>query len=168
MTDCIFCNIVEKKIPAFAVHEDNNFLAFLDIRPLNPGHALIIPKKHYRWAYDLPEEEFSNYWKIARRIAQAQIKGLGAESVSFVTLGSEVPHAHIQVVPRFENDGHGGSLDWKNIKQLSEDQMKEIVQKIKNNIEFEKVEEPVEEEPKKEEERSAEETFWVKRSMELT
>ncbi len=166
---CIFCAIVAKQIQALVVYEDDEFFAFLDIRPRNPGHTLVIPKKHYRWAYDLDDENFGKYWKVARRIAHAQIKALGANSVSFVTLGLEVPHAHIQIIPRFENDGHGGVIDWSIVKEVSEEEMKQIAQKIKENIEPEKKIEKVEEKPKVEKkERTAEETFWIRRSMEMT
>jgi len=153
------------------VYEDEEFLAFLDIQPRNPGHTLIIPKKHYRWVYDLDSENFSSYWKVARRISHAMIKALGANSVSFVTLGTEVPHSHIHVIPRFDDDGHGGYIDWNNVKQLTEDEMKSIAEKIKLNIEPEKkVEKVVEEKPKseKKEGRTPEQIAYIKRSMELT
>ncbi|MFH1456976.1 MAG: HIT domain-containing protein, partial [Patescibacteria group bacterium] len=55
--DCIFCKIVKGEIPADKVYEDENVLAFLDITPINPGHVLLIPKKHYENLYDLPDEE---------------------------------------------------------------------------------------------------------------
>lgn len=126
--DCVFCQIVTGKLPADKVYEDGDFLGFLDIRPLNPGHSLIVPKKHYRWTYDVPN--FGDYFEVARKVAQAQISALGAESVSFVTLGFEVPHAHILVVPRFPDDGHGGALSWGAVKEVSRQERAEIAKKL--------------------------------------
>lgn len=126
--DCVFCQIVTGKLPADKVYEDGDFLGFLDIRPLNPGHSLIVPKKHYRWTYDVPN--FGDYFEVARKVAQAQISALGAELVSFVTLGFEVPHAHIWVVPRFPDDGHGGALSWGAVKEVSRQERAEIAKKL--------------------------------------
>jgi len=69
MRDCIFCQIVAAKIPCHKVYEDKDFLGFLDIKPLNPGNSLLIPKKHYRWVYDV--SNFGEYWEVARKIALA-------------------------------------------------------------------------------------------------
>jgi len=76
MDDCIFCKIVKGEIPAFKVYEDNDFLAFLDINPISVGHTLLIPKKHYRWVYDVPN--FGEYWQVAQKIALS-IKNCGNE-----------------------------------------------------------------------------------------
>jgi len=165
---CIFCAIVGNQIPAFRVYEDDNFIAFLDIRPLNKGHALVIPKKHYRWTYDV--ESFGVYWEIAKKVSLAQIKALDAKFVQFLTAGLEVPHAHIHVVPRFENDGHGLYPNPSDVKQISEQEMKETSEKIKNSLVTEepKVEENVEEPPKKEKEWTEEELEMVRRDLRQT
>lgn len=97
MSDCIFCLIVAGKIPCYRVFENKLFLGILDIFPVVEGHALVIPKKHYRWVHEVPE--FGKFWKTARRIALAQIKSLKAPSVVFATAGLEVHHAHIHVLP---------------------------------------------------------------------
>jgi histidine triad (HIT) family protein len=123
---CIFCKIAKGEIPCYKVYEDKDFLAFLDIHPLNKGHCLIIPKKHYRWVYDIDN---ADYWKIANKIAKKLVKN-GAEYVSFITWGLEVEHAHIHVVPRYKNDSHPGFIDWKNTKEFSPDEMKQTVEEI--------------------------------------
>jgi len=166
---CIFCQIVAKKIPAKIVYEDENFLAFLDIRPLNPGHTLLIPKKHYRWVNDI--ENFGEFWELAKKIGIAITRALNPMSISYATLGFEVPHAHIWIIPRFENDGHGEIVNWSAIKEISEKEMNEIAEKIKSNIQpkevkEEEIEEPKEEEPEKE--RTKEETYWIKRELDIT
>lgn len=98
MKDCIFCKIVKGEIPAEKVYEDEAFLAFLDIRPLSPGHTLIIPKTHYRWVWDVPE--IGAYFEAARKVALALQKAFGGvDEIHSKVVGEEVPHAHIWVYP---------------------------------------------------------------------
>lgn len=126
--DCIFCKIAAGEIPCDRVYDDEHFLGFLDIRPLNPGHILLIPKEHCRWVDDVPRT--AEYFGIARRISKALKSEMGAAAVSYVTLGFEIPHAHLHLIPRFRGDGHGGFIDWKNIKQVPDDEMKRIAEKL--------------------------------------
>ncbi len=97
MENCIFCKIVSKEIPANVVYEDADFLAFLDIRPQSPGHALVIPKKHYRWVWDVPNA--GAYFEVVKKIALAQKKAFKTDFVLSKIIGEEVPHAHIWVFP---------------------------------------------------------------------
>ena len=97
MENCIFCKIVKKEIPANIVYEDENFLAFLDIKPLGPGHSQIIPKAHYRWVWDVPN--VGAFFEIAKKIALAQKKAFNADIVRAQVYGEEIPHAHIWVWP---------------------------------------------------------------------
>lgn len=159
---CVFCRIVAKEIPSRIVYEDENFIAFLDIRPLNPGHTLLIPKKHYRWVYDV--ENFEEMWKVVKKVTVAIISALNPISVSYATLGFEVEHAHVWIIPRFENDGHGGVIDWMAVKEISPQQMDEIAKKIREKIPGE---EPKKEEAKSEKQRSEEEVWLIKRELEL-
>ncbi len=132
MPDCIFCQIIAGKIPCHKIYEDDNFLGFLDIKPRNPGNSLLIPKKHYRWVYDLPN--FGKYWQAAQIITLASIKALKADSVSYLTIGYEIPHAHIRIIPRFKNDAHQHGIDLKQVQKISADKMKQIASQIKNSI----------------------------------
>ncbi|HEY4479061.1 MAG TPA: HIT domain-containing protein [Candidatus Paceibacterota bacterium] len=95
--DCIFCKIVANEIPSEKVYEDENFLAFLDIHPQSPGHALVIPKTHYRWVWDMPNA--GDYFEVAKKIARAQQKAFATEWILSKIIGDEVPHAHIWVFP---------------------------------------------------------------------
>jgi histidine triad (HIT) family protein len=95
--DCIFCKIVKGEIPAEKVYEDGNFLAFLDIHPLSAGHTLVIPKKHYRWVWDIPDAGV--YFEVARKIALAIKQSFGTEYVFLKIIGEEVLHAHIWLFP---------------------------------------------------------------------
>jgi histidine triad (HIT) family protein len=128
--DCIFCKIVKGRIGSYNVFEDDNFFAFLDIRPLNKGHTLVIPKKHYRWVWDIQEE----YGLVVNKIANVLKKAMGTDYVQSIVMGDEVPHAHIHLIPRFPDDGHGGLVSLSNVKEISEEDMKEICEKIKSYL----------------------------------
>jgi histidine triad (HIT) family protein len=97
MENCIFCKIVKKEIPANIIYEDDNFLAFLDIHPLSPGHTQIIPKQHYRFVWDVPN--VGEYFEVVKKIALAQKKAFNADIVRSQIYGEEIPHAHIWVWP---------------------------------------------------------------------
>jgi histidine triad (HIT) family protein len=119
MNDCIFCKIVKGEIPAYKVYEDEKFLAFLDIRPLSPGHTLVIPKKHYRFVWDVLNA--GEYFEVAKKIAQAQQKVFGTDVIWSKIMGDEIPHAHIWVFPHAEqakgdkNDFAGNAEKLKSI-----------------------------------------------------
>jgi histidine triad (HIT) family protein len=104
----------------------------LDIRPRNPGHTLVIPKKHYRWVWDV--DNLGQYWEVAGKIANAIKRAFKTDYVVSLVLGEEVPHAHIWLVPRFQNDGHGGAIDVDNIKKLSEKDMQDAMNRIKQAL----------------------------------
>lgn len=129
MNDCVFCKIVSGELPSYKIYEDEKFLGFLDINPLSLGNTLLIPKEHHRWVYDVPE--FGQYWEVARKIALASQKAVNAFSISFLTLGFEVPHAHIRIIPRFENDAHKNGIDIHYKKPLTKDEMNTISLNIK-------------------------------------
>ena len=129
---CVFCSIVDGRLPTFKVYEDEEYLAFLDIRPLNPGHTLVVPKLHYKWTYEVPR--YGEYFEVVKKVGLAILSALGAESFSVVTLGHEIPHAHVWIVPRFPNDGHGGVIDWHNVKDISREGMELIAAKIKEGL----------------------------------
>lgn len=128
MEDCIFCKISRGELPSYKVYEDGDFLGFLDIRPLNPGNSLLVPKKHRRWVYDVPN--FGDYWEAAKKIALATQAVVGSHSVNFLTLGYEVPHAHIRIVPRFDNDGHDDGIRISAVKDIPKEEMERIAKEI--------------------------------------
>ncbi len=131
---CIFCKIVEGKLPYHKVYEDRDFLAFLDNRPLNPGHTLVIPKKHYKWVWDVPN--IDKYFKAVQKIANGIKKAMGTEKVVSIIFGETVQHAHVWLLPKLPDDGHPfGWLDIKNVKNISDAEMDEIARKISSAIE---------------------------------
>lgn len=127
MEECIFCKIVKGELPCFKVGENNDFLAFLDIAPLNKGQALVIPKKHYRWTWDVPN--FGDYWEFARTIATSLMSNLDSKMVEFLTHGTDVEHAHIWVVPVYGDEAFIKSEE--NRKSFTDTEMQEVVEKIK-------------------------------------
>ena len=130
--DCIFCKIVKGEAPSYKVYEDADFMAFLDIRPLAKGHALVIPKKHVRWVQDV--EPFGTYWRVAGKVAKAVDKTFDSDYVNFITLGQAVPHAHIHVIPRRSDDKMGELPDWTRDMEFTDGEMKNISDKIRENI----------------------------------
>lgn len=133
MDDCIFCKIIKGEIPCQKVYEDANFLAFLDINPVSVGHTLLIPKKHYRWVYDVPN--FGEYWQVAQKLAiNIKNSALNPEFISFITMGNEIPHAHIHIIPRNSDDTVGPVLQAIPHLKLSDEKFLEIENIIKNSI----------------------------------
>jgi histidine triad (HIT) family protein len=130
MDNCIFCKIISGEIPCYKVYEDENFLAFLDIHPLNPGHTLLIPKKHIQWVDDY--EPYAEFWQTARTLSRIIQSKLNPVIVSYIVYGLGVPHAHIHLVPKYKGDDHVGGIQPNNVKSISPDKMKEIADKIIN------------------------------------
>lgn len=132
MTDCIFCKIISGDIPSYKVYEDDSYLAFLDIHPLNPGHTLTIPKQHYRWVWDVPD--IGGYYSVVGKVANALRKALATDWIVSIVLGEAVPHAHVWLVPRHENDGHGDALDFSLRTKLPEAEMGKIAQQVRDML----------------------------------
>lgn len=131
--DCVFCKIVAKTIPAYIVYEDEYTMAFLDIFPRNPGHVQVIPKDHARWVWDIPN--IGNFMETVQKVACAQKKALNTDFVIGLVAGEEVPHAHFWLVPRFEHDGHGGSLSAGLVKKINAEEMQSIAERIRTALE---------------------------------
>ncbi len=127
--ECIFCKIIKGEIPSFKIYEDDVAIAFLDIRPLNPGHTLVISKKHYRWVWDI--ENIGEFYERVRKIVLAIKRAYKTNYVVSLVFGEEVEHAHVWLVPRFENDGHGGAINLSNVKNIDKEQMQKEAEKIK-------------------------------------
>lgn len=104
MNDCIFCKIISGEIPTNTVHETDTSISFLSIAPVNPGHLLIVPKLHYQWMYELPDELLSKLMQQAKNIMPRLKQVTGADFVNLVVEGVEVPHFHIHLIPRYLGD----------------------------------------------------------------
>jgi histidine triad (HIT) family protein len=95
----IFTRIVNKEIPCYKVAEDENYLAFLDINPLQQGHTLVIPKKEINYIFDMNDELHAGLWNFARKIGKAIEKVVPCQRIGITVIGLEVPHAHIHLIP---------------------------------------------------------------------
>lgn len=126
---CIFCKIINQEIPATVLWEDDDVLVFMDIGPIVKGHVLVIPKQHYDPVTKTPDDVVAQLHLVAKRVAQAQMDGLHADGVNIIqnngkASGQEVPHLHIHVIPRFENDGH--HWNWNPKKYTNVEEMNEL------------------------------------------
>jgi histidine triad (HIT) family protein len=137
MNECIFCKIVNKEIPATVLYEDDDVLVFMDIGPIIKGHALVISKQHHDPVTETPNDVLTKLHLTAKRIAKAQMNGLGADGVNIMqnngtAAGQEVPHIHVHVIPRFDNDGHHWNWNAKKYENLEE--MAELAEKMQNHL----------------------------------
>jgi len=104
---CTFCKLAKKEETTNLIYEDDSIMAFLDVNPINEGHTLVIPKKHFVTISDIPEEEVAYLFKIVRRVAIAVKKGVNADGIVITqrngkAAGQRVPHLHVHVIPRYE------------------------------------------------------------------
>jgi histidine triad (HIT) family protein len=114
MSDCVFCKIAMKAVPAYVVQEDADTLAFLDIHPRAPGHTMVVPKAHMEKLADCAEAQISTLFAAVRRVAALLRERLRADGLTIginegEASGQTVGHLHVHLIPRFRGDG-GGSL----------------------------------------------------------
>jgi len=130
---CVFCRIVAGEIPSKKVYEDDNFLAFLDINPANIGHVLVVTKDHFSVLPQLPNELAAKYFVLVKELSARIYDALGAQGINILqnngpAAGQEVPHIHIHIIPRFEEDGV--RFTWEP-KKAEESEVDAVLNKIK-------------------------------------
>ena len=130
MDNCIFCKIIKNEIPSEKIYENKDFLAFLDINPVNHGHLLIIPKEHVEWMQDADDKIVREIFKLAKHLMLAMKKSFECDYVQVSVVGTDVPHFHVHLIPRYLNDGHGSF----STKKYKDREMAEVAQKIKSNL----------------------------------
>jgi histidine triad (HIT) family protein len=128
---CIFCKIIAGEIPAAKVYEDDKCLAFLDIKPVNPGHVLLIPKEHYPTMVETPDDLVAYLFIKAKALMPVIKQTMQADYVAVSVVGVDVPHFHIHLIPRRFDDGLAGF--WPT-KTYAEGEMVATAEKIKNAI----------------------------------
>ena len=135
MNDCIFCKIIEGKIPAAKIYEDDKVISFLDIMPANKGHCLIVPKKHSETLMEVSDEDLVAIIRAAKKMAKALSLSLGAAFNIVMNNGKEagqvVGHSHVHVIPRFHKDRL--RIKWSHLK-YEENEIKEYAEKIKKFV----------------------------------
>ncbi len=134
--DCAFCRIVAREHSAAIVLEDDTSMAFLDQRPVFPGHCLLVPKTHFEPLPDLPADLLQPLFRNAQLLAEAMVRGLEADG-SFVAVNNHVsqsvPHLHIHVVPRRRKDGLRGFF-WPRTRYTDDAQMHAICRQLREAI----------------------------------
>ena len=135
--ECIFCKIIDREIPAVKVLDEELVLAFMDINPSNQGHMLVAPKKHAENIFDISEGDLAAVIKGVKRCSNAVKEALKAEGITVLQLngrasGQVVPHLHIHIIPRWENDGLSIS-SWE-MKPGNMEEIKDIARKVKEHI----------------------------------
>ncbi|MBN2610627.1 MAG: HIT family protein [Bacteroidales bacterium] len=127
----IFTKIVNGEIPCYKIAEDENYLAFLDINPLEKGHTLVIPKKETDYIFEIEDDAFAGLHIFSKKVAKALHKAVPCKRIAMAVLGLEVPHAHIHLIPM--ND-LGATNFMKPKLKLPAAEMEEIAEKIRKAL----------------------------------
>ncbi len=122
--NCIFCKIANGEIPSKTLHEDEEFRVILDLGPATKGHALILPKNHYKNVYELPDDAAASVMKLAKKMAVTMTEKLSCDGFNLVqnngeAAGQTVFHFHMHLIPRYENDGQ--QIGWAAGESTSEE-----------------------------------------------
>ncbi|MFH0779418.1 MAG: HIT family protein [Parcubacteria group bacterium] len=136
MTDCLFCKIIAGEIPSEKVYEDEDVFAFLDIKPVNLGHALVVPKKHCANLLDVDPETLKKTIAAIPKIAKAVMSAFDYQAFNLgvnngALAGQLVAHLHFHIIPRKEGDGH---LLFPGKPYASAEEMKNVGEKIRAKI----------------------------------
>lgn len=136
--DCLFCRIIEGKVPSEKVYEDTAVFAFLDVSPASEGHTLVAPKKHFSGFTDMDAESVASLFEATRKITAAIEEAFSAEGSNIgindgKVAGQEVPHVHVHVIPRRKGDGGRGikSIVWTEPDTAN---LKEVAEKIRRAL----------------------------------
>ena len=134
--NCLFCDIASGKVAADFVYEDRLAVAFLDHRPVFPGHVLLIPRKHVTTLADLPAEDVGAFFQTAQRLELAVERGMEADG-SFIAINNlvsqSVPHLHVHIVPRRKKDGLKGFF-WPRISYRDDAHRRETAERIRASL----------------------------------
>ena len=123
----IFTKIIKGEIPCHKISEDDNYMAFLDIRPVNPGHTLVIPKKEVDYIFDVDDALLAGLFIFAKKVAIKIKKAVPCRKIGVMVAGLEVPHAHVHLIPF--NDL--GDLTFTRAKSMENLELTTIAQKIR-------------------------------------
>ena len=131
--DCIFCQIIEKKIPSHILFENDITLAFLDIFPVSKGHTIVIPKNHYNNLEDIPVAELTELFRIVKEISglikkKLKIDGYNILQNNFRAAGQVINHFHVHIIPRSKEDGKFRLIIPR--EQSKEEELKQLLETI--------------------------------------
>lgn len=133
--DCVFCKIIKGDIPAEKIYEDKDLFAFLDISPINAGHTLLIPKKHYESLFDMTDDILKKISVKLRDLGASVKEAMKAEGLNIgmnnrPAAGQVVPHAHFHIIPRYIQDGH---RHWSG-RKYEDGEIVKVAKEIKSKI----------------------------------
>ena len=138
--DCVICKLVAGELEVTIIHEDDVCVAFMDIQPINPGHALVVPRRHAPALADLEAEDGAQIFRVAQHVAAALRRcGVKCEGVNFFladgeAAGQEVFHVHLHVFPRYSGDGFGLKLPPDYQHRPPREELNEIAQRMRDEL----------------------------------
>jgi histidine triad (HIT) family protein len=127
----VFTKILSGEIPAHKILENEKYLAFLDIRPVNPGHTLVIPKQEIDYIFDIDDELLKGLIVFSKKVAKAIKKTIPCKKVGVMVAGLEVPHAHVHLIPILENLSE---LNFARAKSMPLEELSVIAARIRSNL----------------------------------
>jgi len=133
-TTCVFCQIIRREAPASIVYEDEQVAAFLSNRPVNEGHTLVVPKRHYINIFEISEDEAANLFRVAKRVAHAVREATGTEAIRIVQNNGRdaaqvIFHLHVHVIPMKPQNQFRREVDLRALELLEQD-----AEKIRANL----------------------------------
>lgn len=126
----LFSRIIAGEIPCHKIWEDDRFFAFLDIKPIQPGHTLLVPKQEIENAFDLDDEAYAAFFLAAKRLTPAIQRVMGSTRVGLVIEGFEIPHAHIKLIPISKPH----DFAQENAREMSPEELSVIAEKIRAEL----------------------------------
>jgi histidine triad (HIT) family protein len=125
MTPCLFCSIINNKIPAVIIYEDENFVALMDKYPINHGHSLVIPRSHRESLLSMTPTEVGKLYSIVSTISKAVISAVHADGFSIGQNNGRaanqiIPHVHVHIIPRYVGDSREGKWPSRKIGDIQE------------------------------------------------
>ena len=125
----LFTRIVKGEIPCHKILEDEHYLAFLDVRPINPGHTLVIPKKEIDYIFDVDDELLGGLMVFSKKVAKMIQKEIPCKKIGMMVAGLEVPHTHIHLIPIHSVL----DLNFANAKPMASDALAKVAQAIRKH-----------------------------------
>lgn len=132
MEDCIFCKIINKEIEKEFIHEDNHTIAFFDRDPVNVGHMLVIPKKHFKTVDGMDKEEYDKLSESILKLSKGIMNiadGMNIQQNNNEVAGQVVPHVHFHLIPRYKGDGY--KFNWKRDESVTDKETEDFLGKMK-------------------------------------
>ena len=126
----LFTRIINGEIPCHKIYEDECYFAFLEIRPINPGHTLVVPKEEVDYLFDVDDDVLGGMMVFAKKIAHAIQKGVECKRIGVMVAGLEVPHAHIHLIPIVEIS----DLNFDHAKPAENDDLAQIAKEIRKHL----------------------------------